>query len=177
PTSAASAPMFVAYLTSDEITITANVLLEDHAGAIWCGTEKGVYRLDQVSGRQEFRLVDIGLPAAQWGGAAVNAMLEDQQETMWFGTSSGLYRHRFDGRNEIYTTRNGLPENRVTALLQDREGQLWAGTKLGLCKIVAEPVMKRPIVARVYTTKDGLAGDQIFSLFQSAEGKLWVGIF
>src|SRR5438445_6447031 len=37
PTAAASEPMFVAYLTSDGITITANVLLEDHAGAIWCG--------------------------------------------------------------------------------------------------------------------------------------------
>ncbi len=172
-----SEPRFVAYRPSrDAKSQSVNAMIEDRAGNIWCGTESGLYRLEQVEGQWTFRFVDIGLPAINYDDAAIRALLEDRRGQLWIGAGSGLYRRFTDGRVERYTNKEN-PYNDVRTLLEDKEGQLWAGTTLGLWKVVFNPVSNQPVVARVYTVKDGLLNDNVSSLFQSSDGNLWIGDF
>jgi len=169
-------PRFVVHHPSeDEKAQSVNVLFEDREGAIWCGTNGGLYRVEQSGDQSTFHFVDIGMPSQTWGDTAVIAITQDRQGALWVGTGSGLYRRRADGRTERYTTEHGLPANEVRTLLEDREGQLWVGANHGLCRVVSEPDLNRPAVARVYTMKDGLPSNWISSSFQSSDGRLWIG--
>ena len=171
-----SEPMFVVYRPSEDAkTQYIAVLIEDRRGAIWCGTNGGLYRLDQAGGQWTFHVVDIGMPT-EAGGNAVLAIQEDRRGALWVGThGGGLYRRWPDGRTERYTTLHGLPNSPIGPLLEDRDGRLWIGTRKGLCQIVPEPDPNRLVVARVYTTKDGLPNNVIAQLFQTSDGRLWVG--
>jgi ligand-binding sensor domain-containing protein/signal transduction histidine kinase len=172
-----SSPMFVVYIPQEKSARPINVLFEDHSSKIWCGTNAGLYELQQVNGRWQLRFENLGLPAQVSDDASVQSIVEDHRGGLWIGTASGLYRKAENGKTERYTTRNGLPVNSISALFEDRDSQLWAGTKSGLCEIVSAPDPNKQIVRRVYTTKDGLVNNDIKSLFQSSDGHLWIGIF
>lgn len=150
-----------------------NMLYEDHAGTIWCGTEGGLFRLDQINGQWVSSYVDIIRPANSLMTLRVRALVEDRQGSLWISAESGLHRRRPDGTIELYTAKQGLPVQ--NALLEDRNGRLWAATHWGLYQLIADPQPDHPIVAERYTVKDGLASDSVTSLCQSANGKLWIG--
>jgi ligand-binding sensor domain-containing protein/two-component sensor histidine kinase len=166
-------PMFVLFRPND--TASVNVLLEDRTGAVWCGAERGLFRLEQEGGKWRLRSVEIGLPRDVENGRFVRALVEDGQGALWVGAGSGLYRRWRDGRTERYTSRHGLPANEILALLTDPDGQLWVGTRKGVFQIVLEPVSRQPRIARVYTENNGLPNQNARSLFQSSTGQLWVG--
>ncbi len=168
---------FVAYYPSEETNAQAiNVIYEDHAGTIWCGTEQGLFRLDQINGQWVFAFADIIRPASPELQLRVRAILEDRRGSLWVSSESGLRRRRPDGTVECYESKEGLPVNVVaSALLDGRDGRIWVGTSHGLYQLVADPEPGRSIVARLYTTRDGLSDNRISSLFQSSDGKLWVG--
>ena len=169
-------PKFVLYGPGDnERARSVNIVKEDRSGVIWCGTDAGLYRLDQVQGSWSFSFVDIGLPASRPDDTMISTILEDHRGAIWIGSGSGLYRRLPGGAFERYTTQHGLPFNDVRALLEDREGRLWVGTTLGLCQLQAESDSSRAAVADNYTTNDGLAHNWITSLLQTADGRLWVG--
>ena len=155
------------YLSGEQKPYQATVLLESHAGVIWCGTSLGVYQLDRSSGQRFFSFMDIGM-SMKPGEPTVQSLLQDHTGTLWVGTmEGGLYRHLPDGHTEHYTSPHDLPSNAVPALLEDREGHLWVGTRGGLCLLVSNPKPNQPIIARKFATKDGLAANQVYSLFES----------
>jgi ligand-binding sensor domain-containing protein/signal transduction histidine kinase len=169
-------PAFALYSPGDtKEARSINVVKEDRSGAIWCGTDEGLYRLDQSRDGWSFAFVDIGLPTERPDDIMISSIIQDRRGTIWIGAGSGLYRRRADGGFERYTTQQGLPFNDVRALLEDRDGQLWAGTTLGLCQFLPESNSRRFGVARTYTTNDGLSHNWITSLLQAADGRLWVG--
>ena len=159
----------------DSESLFVEALAQDQSGVVWCGTNNGLYRLEDSSGQAKFQPVELGMPLDAPNRVA-QSIIVDRRNELWIGTiHSGLY-HRFpDGRVDRYTTEQGLPSNRVEALLEDRTGRLWAATNTGLAQLVPNPDPKRSVVARVFTGKDGLASSWTQSLFQSSDGKLWVG--
>jgi ligand-binding sensor domain-containing protein/signal transduction histidine kinase len=154
---------------------TINALVEDRAGVIWCGTDAGLYRLEQTRGRWMLSLVNIGLPADKSSDAMVSTFLEDRSGSLWIGTASGLYRRPPDGRVEHYTTHNGLPRDDVRALLEDRNARLWMGTTVGLYQLLPDPTSGHSAIEHSYTVHNGLRSNWITSLLQSQDGRLWVG--
>ncbi len=171
-------PMFVAYHPSEKRARAITKLYEDQTGTLWVGTAGGLYRLEEADGQVKFEFVDMRMPTETYNDPLVESMMEDRRGALWVGTrSSGLHRRLPDGGVERYTTRHGLPSNRVNALLEDREGRLWVGTTLGLCLLVAEPDPNRPVVARVYTKKDfGVLSGWVEALLQSPDGRIWLAI-
>ncbi len=150
---------FVAYRPHGmETAFYVRALLEDRNGAIWCGSERGLYRLNQNS---ELEAVDIGR------GSSVRALLEDRRGAVWIGTEAGLCKRLPDGKTEWHTVNRGLPGNWVRALVEDRSGQLWVGTGNGLLRFGVFPGL--------YTTGGGLAHSEVESLLESSDGRLWVG--
>jgi len=177
PASAAAAAIFTVYFPGpDAKSKEVTSLLQDHSGAIWCGTAAGLYRLEQPDGQVGFRFIELGMPTISGEVKNVTSMIEDRRRTLWIGSQSGIYRLLLDGRAERYDDRHGLPDNFIHSLLEDREGRLWAGTRLGgLCRLVADPDPTRPVVARVYSIKDGLPTVWINQVFQASDGSLWAG--
>jgi ligand-binding sensor domain-containing protein len=117
PTTTASPPRFVIFRPSNnERAVSVNVLQEERAGVIWCGTDAGLYRLDRAQDIWIFSFVDIGLPTDNSELTGVSALLKDRRGALWIGSPSGLYRRLPDGRLEHYTTQQGLPFNDVRAL-------------------------------------------------------------
>jgi ligand-binding sensor domain-containing protein/signal transduction histidine kinase len=165
---------FIFYYPNDEARARAtNVILEDRAGAIWCGTDDGLFRFDETNGQWGFSLVDIIRPSAAAVRPAVIAITEDRQGSLWISAESGLHRRRPDGVVEFYPPSIGLPVQR--ALLEDRDGSIWAATHSGLYRLARDPKPDKPIVTRVYTAGDGLTDQVIVSLCQASNGRLLVG--
>jgi ligand-binding sensor domain-containing protein/two-component sensor histidine kinase len=173
-------PMFTIYFPAEDAKSNeVTSLLQDQAGTIWCGTARGLYRLEKQQDRQvEFQFVELGMPAAYGENRNVTSMAEDRSGALWIGSgSSGIYRLLSDGRVEHYDNHHGLPVN-VDALLVDHEGRLWVSTRSApLCRLVSDPDPTRLVVARVYSTKDGLPPVVIKQIFQASDGSLWAASF
>lgn len=96
-------------------------ILEDRAGAVWVGGERG--------GLARFANGQF----QSWSGTngladdRVNAIVEDREGAIWAGTSKGLNRLGKDGRLTTFTTAAGLAHDNVRALFCDRDGALWIG--------------------------------------------------
>ncbi len=153
---------------------SVNVVKEARSGAIWCGTDEGLYRLDQSQGQWNFSSVEIGLPETP-DERTISMILTDRSGSTWIGATSGLYRRLPDGGVQRSTTKDGLPFNDVRALLEDRNGNLWVGTTQGLCRLVFQAGSRQVVVEKTYTTRNGLAHNWVTSILQTADGRLWIG--
>src|SRR5205085_2762096 len=107
---AAVPPMFTAVVPADtdRYARAITVLLEGRDGTLWCGTYKGLYRLDGGGGRLALLPVDIGLPGDYGEWRLITDLVEDRYGSMWVATHGGLYRRWADGSAARYTKREGL---------------------------------------------------------------------
>jgi signal transduction histidine kinase/ligand-binding sensor domain-containing protein len=151
------------------------VLLEGGDGTIWCGTLKGLYKLEQSGRYPTLRSIDVGMPHDYPEQHYVADVLEDTRGSLWIATASGLYRRWPDGSSARYTQREGLPNSDISDLLEDRQGQLWVGTRLGgFFRVAVDNSHARPVIAQTFTTEDGLPANWIFQLFEDSSHQLWI---
>jgi ligand-binding sensor domain-containing protein/signal transduction histidine kinase len=91
-----------------------SVLLEDHEGAVWVGTDSaGLYRCDGKTVTK----VEVSNPS-------ILSLDEDREGDLWVGTRGGLNRvHR--RLTSIINQKNGLPFQGLQSVCQDATGALW----------------------------------------------------
>jgi ligand-binding sensor domain-containing protein len=132
-------------------------------GYLWLATYEGLVRFDGVAFRS-FSETDIpGLRRASFRRLAV-----DRHGGLWAaGESSGLVRWA-NGRWKLFTTRDGLPSDRITAVLPDPDGSLWVGTRSGVSRIVGDRVTRVPMPA-------GEPEPAVTALARGAGDALWIG--
>ena len=151
------------------------VLLEDRSGAIWCGTYKGLYRLERAEGRFALRFINIGIPEEYGEGHIISDLLEDRGGSLWVAAPGGLYRRWPDGSSARYTKRDGLPDDFLHDLLEDHKGQLWAGTRYGgFFRFTGDDTHRPPVVAAVYSTRQGMPTPWVFQLFETSDRNFWI---
>jgi diguanylate cyclase (GGDEF)-like protein len=75
---------------------------------------------------------------------------------------------RASSRFQLFTARDGLPQQQVLSLHQDELGYLWVGTFSGLGRYNGREF-------RTYSTADGLASNTVQAMATTADGQLWVG--
>ncbi len=173
----AIAPMFTVIVPEDQDrrARAITVLLEDRNGTIWCGTQKGLSKLERTNDRIALRSVDIGIPNEYPEQGLISDLLEDRHGSLWIAAPSGLYRRWPDGSAARYTRRDGLPNEYLSKLFQDNQGQLWAATLLGgFFRFVADSSHVPPVVAVTYTQRDGLPTYWVFQLFETSDRRFWV---
>lgn len=170
-------PMFVAYQLSDDPKAkSVNVLFEDNAGALWVGTNGGLFRLEEQSGQPRFELIELQPTVDTSSKINITAICEDMAGALWFGTGVGLFCLLSDGRVVHYTRQQGLPLDDIRSLLADRSGRVWAGTASGgggLSLLRTDASESQSVVARFYSKTDGLPADWVMSLYQSTDGRVW----
>ena len=67
-------------------------------------------------------------------GQYVTNIFEDSKGNLWFGTN-GNGIARYDGENlRYFTTKDGLPSDRVTAIMEDSNGIYWLNTGEGVTR-------------------------------------------
>ena len=167
----AAEPMFTVVVPADEDprARAATVLLEARDGTIWCGTRKGLFRLERDRGRLHLIPVEIGIPDDQWESGYLNDLVEDHHGSLWGAGTTGLYRRWPDGTTARYTVRDGLPSDYLEDLLQDRHGRLWVGSRNnGFFRLAADESRQPPRVVERY---DGL---WVFCLWETSDGRFWV---
>jgi signal transduction histidine kinase/ligand-binding sensor domain-containing protein len=93
------------------------------------------------------------------------SMTRDRRGHLWFATTGGLVRVSEAGYR-VYTTRDGLPDNRVQSVYEDRSGTLWVATVSGLASIREKSI--------VSFGKAGALGEIVFEVLEDDAGDLWM---
>lgn len=171
----------------------SNMMVEAQDGSLWIGTMDGLYRgsksmrtfqrIGPVISVQSVALdtrgrIWIGTPqgiasctvdgcGALQAIGNVHAMIFDAQGHAWIGTDDGLFS--YDGNKlSHWSTREGLPSNRINLLMRDREGSLWVGTANGIARLVSG-------VLDSFLPREGFSSSLALTFYEDREGSLWIG--
>jgi ligand-binding sensor domain-containing protein/signal transduction histidine kinase len=101
-----------------------NAIMDDHAGAMWLGTEGDGLYLVQDGRKTPFR-APASLPNNN-----ILAILEDREQNIWVGTADGLVRMSSPDVG-LLTSRDGLSDDNVSTVYCDHHGSLWFTTVTG----------------------------------------------
>src|SRR5581483_2694507 len=88
-------------------------LRQTRDGYLWMTTSSALLRFDGVRFREFNRANTPGLTAE---GFSPYTLLEDRQGCLWAGTWTGGAVRQCDGRFTSFTTKDGLPGNRVVRI-------------------------------------------------------------
>ena len=150
------------------------VIIQDKAGFIWLGSQKGLIRFDGY----EFTLFTHqyddpnSLP-----GDFIMALWAAPDGKLWIGTSAeGL--SVYDPKLNTFTNYqnneqnpHSLSHNMVRAIAGDDKGGIWVGTQNGLDYLPAN----QNRFQHFSKESNGLSNSRIYSLLFSEDKRLWVG--
>ncbi|WP_342377337.1 ATP-binding protein [Myxococcus stipitatus] len=105
------------------------VMAEDAAGAVWLGSEGGLWRYEEGKGLRRYTLKD-GLP-----GEVVLSLLTDPDGTVWVGTETGLGRWRNGEWTRYSVSQHGLYDDAVFSIVSDGDGYLWMSSNKGVSRV------------------------------------------
>jgi DNA-binding CsgD family transcriptional regulator/streptogramin lyase len=147
----------------------------NNADVLWVGTQQGLNRFEQRTGRWS-RFLNDPRDEKSLVNNIVTALHEDGSGDLWIGTRGGLSRlDKSTGRCERYVSRlenppgTGISDNIVNCILESRDGLLWVGTDSGLNRFD-----RTKGEWRVFAQKDGLASGVVFAILEDTAGALWV---
>ncbi|OQW90400.1 MAG: hypothetical protein BWK78_07110 [Thiotrichaceae bacterium IS1] len=169
----------------------SNMSLENATWEVF--SRQSMVQLLVLAGRNEDFLLDTGknlflqgvsLNNVQWKlfssqGAAIQSLVLGDNKTFLATTTRGLAQ--FDittgERKELFTTKQGLPDNGITRLLKDDSNGVWVGTANGLAYLDLDKLnsAENPITA--YTTENsGLPLSDVFTIDLDGNGGIWIQV-
>ncbi len=140
-------------------------VLAGRGGQIWMGLDGVGLGILQDG---EFRRVDTPNLRTEGVKRQVNSILEARSGDLWAGTSVGLL-HGQAGHFRLWTTNDGLADNRVFGLAEGADGSLWVGTQgAGIARFRDGQFLH-------FTTNHGLLSQRAWPLRAEPDGTVWVG--
>ncbi|MGD8826029.1 MAG: two-component regulator propeller domain-containing protein, partial [Myxococcales bacterium] len=159
---------------------TVKAIYQDRAGAMWFGTDRGLYR-DSAGVVQHFTSGN-GLPHD-----FVRVIHEARDGSLWFGTNGGGIARYWEGRFESLTANDGLSSDLVRSIYEDDSSVFWIGTEDGGLDRVQPPrgegAAANLSLANITVIRrhDGLYDDGVHAILDDGEGRFWMssnrGIF
>ncbi len=163
----AVAPAFAAHFAR----LRVRALHEGGDGTLWIATD---HTLEHVTGGEVISFPP--LPEARMD--KVWSITSDAAGNVWAGCVNGLLHWR-DGRAQLYTATNGLPERDVRVVHLDRTGRLWMATAGGgLCWAAPRQISDLEISLGPVTTlamTNGLSDNTVRALHEDTNGVMWAG--
>jgi signal transduction histidine kinase/ligand-binding sensor domain-containing protein len=176
-----------------------SVVLRDHLGRLWVGTENGLDLMNEKTGKFIHYRNEPGNPVSL-SSNYVRAIYEDQKSVLWIGTGfefddshpdeGGLNRMETNGTFTRFKhdpkNPNSLVNNKVRAICEDSRGNFWIGTAGdGLHTMNREKgtferhpydpahpeQLSRPAL------KNGGLFDPITFIREDASGAIWIGTY
>ncbi|MBT1710035.1 response regulator [Fulvivirgaceae bacterium PWU5] len=159
---------------NNEKSLSSNVvtaIYEDKKKNLWIGTDSGLNLFDPTS-NSFTRFYSDDKP----GSLSHNNILsifEDQAGNLWVGTVNGL--NLFDPQTataQIFTTKNGFPNNVIQSIIEDDHANLWISTLEGIFKFNYKSNR-----VRNYQATDGLQGNEFIqnAALKTKDGKMMFG--
>jgi ligand-binding sensor domain-containing protein/signal transduction histidine kinase len=156
--------VFRLYSTNDGLSDGfVRSVIEDRTGAIWIGTDNGLFRLANSRADHVTRIDST----TDFAPIAVHALLQDRSGRIWVGGCRliNLGTELGAGPRE-YKLPSHYSENRVKSILQATDGTVWVGTVSGLQQL-------RP-GSPAFSNLPGIRGT-VRVLRQTLDGTLWIG--
>jgi diguanylate cyclase (GGDEF)-like protein len=132
-------------------------------GAVWAGTDSGLFLGRRVGGDWNWR------KQTNIGDIPVHSIRPDRQGRLWLGTE-GHGAARFEtqtGRVEWFGNSRGLTAESPYTLMLDRENRIWAATLTGLFVADLKTLQFRPV--------NGIPAVLCVAVVEAANGEIWVG--
>jgi ligand-binding sensor domain-containing protein/signal transduction histidine kinase len=137
----------------------ATVLLEDHRGGVWIGTnDSGLFHFD-----------DTGFAEIPISHRTVSSLLEDQEGNLWVGTEGGGLTRVRPRAVTLENAATGLPFETIQSLTEDLHGTIWATTQNGLV------VRSRAGVWETMSVKPHWPGGRATCIAADKLGGVWIG--
>jgi ligand-binding sensor domain-containing protein len=110
---------------SKDSFLSVRNIKQDRKGNIWLAAWQDIMRYD---GKSFSNITGKG------GSVDFVSILEDRKGNFWFGTmGSGVYY--YDGKSiQIFTTREGLVNDRISSIYEDKAGNIWFGANGGVSR-------------------------------------------
>jgi len=124
---------------------------------IWITTDKfGLLKIDiatkQIRQFQKNKSTD-SIPANELLGLRADPV---HPEILWIGSFEGLIRfNKSTFHSELFSLKEGLPDNTIYSILPDSKGNLWLSTNKGICRFDESTHH-----VRVFGSQHGLPGDE-----------------
>jgi ligand-binding sensor domain-containing protein/serine phosphatase RsbU (regulator of sigma subunit) len=162
------------YSTAQGLPPYIMVMEEDQEGNLWFGTNgRGLIRMDLSN---QDKLGELKLFEEEDGflDMLVHDIYLSMNGNLWFATANGAgsIKETNDGYLcTFYSTREGLPANKVTTIHEDKNGDIWIGIEeTGLVRFKL-----KENTFELYTIEQGLSNNTIFSITETAQHELWIG--
>jgi ligand-binding sensor domain-containing protein/signal transduction histidine kinase len=172
----AQPPMFSVVLPdgSDPDARIVTALRQTRDGTIWCGTRRGLFRLERVAAGFFLRAVDLGMPTEHSLSGYVTYLLEDRSGSLWIATVSGLYRQRPDGSVARYDPQLHVFGTHVHHLFEDRDGRLWVATRYTGLLILDISGGGDPVILERYDAPKDLPSNWVYETRHTSDGRIWL---
>ncbi len=151
--------------TSDEtLPHEIHQVVEDPRGRLLALGGHGVYEFVEPTGansRGVWRALRLDLKPKQF-----LTSLASYAGSLWLGTSRGLIKYD-DGKQTLYTAKDGLSEDSISTLKEDRDGNLWITTgSRGVCKISGARIIS-------VTQREGLPVQGVTQVIENKQGQMY----
>ena len=134
------------------------------AGDVWVARRNGGLTRLTVEGNE----VRLSTQQSESIQDAVYSVFREPNGTVWAGTlDQGLSRLR-NGTWHTFTTKDGLPSDRISVITGNESGLIFVGTPNGLAVFRNDRCVS-------YNTHDGLPPGEVESLFLDGSDTLWIG--
>jgi ligand-binding sensor domain-containing protein/signal transduction histidine kinase len=167
-------PMFTVVLPdgSDPDSQIVTKLAQTRDGTLWCGTRRGLSRLERSAGRLSLRAV--AMPTENAVSSLVTSLLEDRSGSLWIGTVSGLYRRRTDGSVSRYQPQPHIYGTHVQHLFEDGDGRLWVSTRYTGLLILDISGNGDPVIQERYDAPKYLPTFWVYETRHASDGRVWL---
>jgi len=145
-------------------------LLQDQ-GAIWCGTERGLWRRNPGTAWEPVPGVKAE-PAGR--SVAVRRLLKDSRSAVWAATFSGLYRFRA-GKFDRWSRSEGFQDDYFVTV-NETPGEIWAATQTELLRFAVDATSGHAQVTARYGRTDGLPSNYATDI-RFWQGSVWAATF
>jgi signal transduction histidine kinase/ligand-binding sensor domain-containing protein len=131
---------------------------EDPQGTIWVVAQLGLFRASAT-----------GLEPLLSSLDSIQIAYADREGDLWVSVrNEGLVRFK-DRAVRMYTTFDGLPNNRTRTVLRSHNGTLWVGNNCGgISRFDGRRFQN-------YNEKDGLSNSCVWAMAEDTEQNLWIG--
>jgi ligand-binding sensor domain-containing protein len=156
-------PHFQSYflLKKNEL-VKINTILQDRAGFIWIGSNKGLFKFDGSKYIQYTQ--DDSLPDNN-----VSALAEDSLDRIWVGHSNGKLAYVEQGGIHPFSPAEGDAAGEISDILFDSRGVLWFSTHNdGIYYFLHQRLYR-------IDEADGLPDLFIYDLLEDRQGYIWAG--
>ncbi|HYE59245.1 MAG TPA: two-component regulator propeller domain-containing protein [Rhodothermales bacterium] len=149
-------------------------MVAGRGGALWFGTDRGLYRLER--GRATRYSFD---PKSRGPGNIIFHLLDGGDGTLWLTTNKGLVH--FDtatGQHRRYEHNRSDPAAlggfTLTRMLRDRQGNLWVGTGEGGLHRLDRTAGRATVVRFDPSDPRALPGTFVGSMAEAPDGTVWI---